>query len=227
MGIFNGALKITVGIVAAVVVLALLAGAVFYGYEEFQKSKARPYEVVKEWPFDATENLAMKFVGKTKLVDSRLYGYFRFEGYPPYLKDTSNSSANSHASITVNFKDKDGFTVLEKTILLREFGTMLRKGERAGLSYHYDEYLSADTYARFDHVSLTWTVDTRAPEHDLTNRSTEATAIADHCAPNISRAERLRRLSLHGTLRETGLNSYSAGGKAITFLNNTELLSCQ
>lgn len=50
---------------------------------------------------------------------------------------------------------------------------------------------------------------------------------ADHCAPSISKAERFKRLSKYGAVRETGLNEYSAGSKSITFLSPTELLNCR
>ena len=49
----------------------------------------------------------------------------------------------------------------------------------------------------------------------------------DHCAPNISKAERLRRLALRGTVRETGLNTYTTGNYEVVFISGTELFSCK
>lgn len=39
----------------------------------------------------------------------------------------------------------------------------------------------------------------------------------DHCAPNFSKAERLRRLALKGTVRKTGYQTYSVGNYNIAF----------
>lgn len=226
MGLFKGALKIAVAIVLAMVALAILGGIGSYVYEAHQKSKAQPYEAVKRWSYDASETLGLKFTGNTKLVDSRLYADLRFNGYPPYLKYAANAAPNSQASITILFKDKDGFKVYQKSVGLREFTTMLDKGVPAGLAYEYDEFISVEIYARFDHVELTWNLDTNAPKIDSNPDPVKAEG-ADHCAPNITKAERLKRLSRYGTVRETGLNEYSAGGRVITFLNSTELLNCR
>ena len=49
----------------------------------------------------------------------------------------------------------------------------------------------------------------------------------DHCAPNISKSERLRRLALKGTVREIGLNTYSTGNYKIVFISGSELFSCK
>ena len=164
MGFFKGALKIALAIVLAMVTLAILAGIAAYLYQAHQKSKAQPHEVVKLWSFDASEPLGLKFTGKTKLVDSRLYVDLQFEGNPPYLNYAANSSPKSKASITVLFKDRDGFKVYEKTVTLREFTTMLSKSVPGGLAYEYDEFIGVDSYARFDHVELMWNMDTAAPK---------------------------------------------------------------
>lgn len=49
--------------------------------------------------------------------------------------------------------------------------------------------------------------------------------VEDHCAPDISRAERLKRLGLRGELRQTGDNSYRAGQYGVSFYLN-DLLTC-
>lgn len=48
----------------------------------------------------------------------------------------------------------------------------------------------------------------------------------DHCAPNLKKAERLRRLALKGTVRETGYQTYSTGSFEIVFSGN-DVISCQ
>ena len=49
----------------------------------------------------------------------------------------------------------------------------------------------------------------------------------DHCAPGISKAERLKRLSQYGTVREVGNASFEAGGRTVSFHYDGSLLHCQ
>lgn len=57
--------------------------------------------------------------------------------------------------------------------------------------------------------------------------STPPTQKKDHCAPNISRAERLKRLQEnYGQVRQTGSSSFVAGGHSISFLTGNRLYSC-
>ena len=225
MGIFKGALKIAVAIALAIVALSILGGITAYIYEYHQKSKATPYEVVKRWSLDATDPLSLRLIGKTKLVDSRMYVDLLFAGNPPYLKYASNRP-DANRQITIHFKDKDGFKVYEKSIGLHEFTKMIDKGTPSGLAFEFDEFVALDTYARFDHVYLTWNLDTSEPKL-FVDPDILSLDKPDHCAPNLSKAERLKRLARHGTIRETGLNEYNAGGRSIHFLNSSELLSCR
>lgn len=48
----------------------------------------------------------------------------------------------------------------------------------------------------------------------------------DHCAPNLKKSERLRRLAFRGVVRETGYQTYSVGESEIAFSDN-EVLSCK
>ena len=48
----------------------------------------------------------------------------------------------------------------------------------------------------------------------------------DHCAPDIEKAERLRRLALKGVVRETGYQTYSTGNYEIVF-NSNSLYRCR
>jgi hypothetical protein len=48
----------------------------------------------------------------------------------------------------------------------------------------------------------------------------------DHCAPSLSKAERLKRLALKGNVRETGANTYTAGGGYVSFNYSDSLLQC-
>ena len=50
----------------------------------------------------------------------------------------------------------------------------------------------------------------------------------DHCAPNLSREERLRRLALTGSIRETSYQTYSNGNHYVSFLSTgSEITSCR
>lgn len=50
--------------------------------------------------------------------------------------------------------------------------------------------------------------------------------LEDHCAPDLSRAERKRRLSKFGTIRETGLGTYEAGAHRLV-LSDSTVISCE
>ena len=50
--------------------------------------------------------------------------------------------------------------------------------------------------------------------------------LLDHCAPNLKKAERLRRLALKGVVRETGYQTYSTGNFEIIFSDST-VISCK
>lgn len=50
--------------------------------------------------------------------------------------------------------------------------------------------------------------------------------IIDHCAPNLKKSERLRRLALMGTVRETGYQTYTVGNYEISFSAN-DVISCR
>lgn len=54
-----------------------------------------------------------------------------------------------------------------------------------------------------------------------------AKPILDHCAPGLSKAERLKRLAQHGTIRETGAGEFQAGGRTVNFLYDGSLAYCR
>lgn len=53
----------------------------------------------------------------------------------------------------------------------------------------------------------------------------EVKPLLDHCAPGLSKAERMKRLAQHGTVREAGSGRYEAGNSSVTYFES-ELLSC-
>jgi hypothetical protein len=48
----------------------------------------------------------------------------------------------------------------------------------------------------------------------------------DHCAPNVSKAERLKRLALNGVVRQTSDETYTAGNYEIIYVGGS-LISCR
>jgi hypothetical protein len=49
---------------------------------------------------------------------------------------------------------------------------------------------------------------------------------SNHCAPNLSRQERINRLAKKGQIRQTSENSYSAGSSFVSFSFAGTLMNC-
>lgn len=49
---------------------------------------------------------------------------------------------------------------------------------------------------------------------------------SDHCAPNLSKEERIKRLGLKGNIRQTGANSFNAGSNYVQFSYYGDLINC-
>lgn len=220
----KGAAKIAVGLVLAVVVLVVL-GFVWNSVKESrERAKAEPLAAVKAWEIGDAAALSLKISGRTKLVDGLLYGDFRFDGFPAYLRRPSNWADGK--GITLVFYDADGFKLHDKLIPMSAFSRMVDgKGEPGGLGYEFKEFMAVDTYARISRVGVQWTLDTSAPIETADALPFEKPKL-DHCAPRLSRAERLKRLAQYGTVRETGMDSFSAADRGVTFLSGGEVLSC-
>jgi hypothetical protein len=212
---FRGALKVATAIVVAVVALAVLGGGVWKFQEMKEKADARQYESIKLWPVDLKENLQVALLARTKLVDGRLLAEVNIDGYPAYLTDPRLQVKNHDAGITLLFQDKDGFKVHAKPISIREFsGIVDSKGVRSGLRYEFDDFMGVADYARISQLRVEWTLETAIPPSPVASNSTEG---ADHCAPNLPKAERLKRLAKYGALRETGVGGYEAGSHSVMF----------
>jgi hypothetical protein len=214
---FKGAMKVATAIVVAVVVLSVLGWTAWKFQDMKEKSDAKQYEEIKLWRVDLKENLQMTLLARTKLVDGRLLTEVNVDGYPAYLTDPLLQAKNRDAGITLLFQDKDGFKVSSKPIAMREFsGIVDSKGARSGFRYEFDDYMSVADYARISKIRIEWTLETVIPPAPVVTKSPEDAA-GDHCAPNISKAERLKRLAKHGTLRETGAGGYEAGNREVLF----------
>jgi hypothetical protein len=226
---FRGAAKIAVAIVGAVVVLSILGGIAAWGLEKVKQNKNAPYETVRSWTFDLP-NLQMKIIGKTKLIDGQMYADFLFQGYPEFLGSTKNR-LNDSAGFNIGFMDKDGFEVANKKLLLSE-GTRIMgpDGKPVATQWTYKEYVGLESYARFEAINVGWSLNTEAPaEPKPIKPAADSLGLddksSDHCAPGLSKAERLRRLAKHGTVRQVGDEQYKAGGHTVWY-STTYLIDC-
>lgn len=223
---FRSAFKVAVAIFIAVIALSIVWWGVWKVQDTWAKQDAKQYEVIKLWPVDLKENLQLTLRTRTKLVDGRLFAEVNFDGYPAYLSDPRLEAKNRTASISLLFQDKDGFKVHSKSIQMAEFSSIVdAKGKKSGLSYEFDEYMSTETYVRITRLGVQWTLETVLPV-STSPASSEAGQIADHCAPNLSKAERLRRLAQHGVVRQTGEEVYDVGNRQLYFSTGT-LINCR
>jgi hypothetical protein len=84
------------------------------------------------------------------------------------------------------------------------------------------------TYEKFKSINVKWTFDTEAKKQIsapvVANPQGDQT---DHCAVGLTRAERLRRLALNGSIRETGSNTYDAGSRSVMFGYDGGVIYCR
>ncbi|MES2279880.1 MAG: hypothetical protein V4542_00555 [Pseudomonadota bacterium] len=223
---FKASLKIAIAIFLAAVALSLvwLIGWKVIDYRD--KEAAKQYEVVKRWTVDLRENLQMQVNARTKVVDSTLLATVSFDGYPEFLTNSRLAFKNREASFTLNFADQDGFKLQEKVIPLKQMTTTVdASGKKIGLEYQYSEFTPVDTYKRFAALSVQWNLETQSPVVPSLDFAPTDRPL-DHCGPGLSKVERLKRLALSGSLRETGMNSYSAGNKSISFGYDGAVIYC-
>jgi hypothetical protein len=88
-------------------------------------------------------------------------------------------------------------------------------------NYFKDELTSSDL-SKFDATKLV----PPAPQEASINIPDTDGELADPCAPDLSKAERKRRLSKFGTIRETGLETYEAGGHRLV-LSDSTVIACE
>lgn len=246
---FHSTFKGAISLIFAAVALSVVSGIVWAGYAIWNKHEAAQYEVLREWPVDLTNNLQMNLLARTKLVDGKLLMDVKLDGYPGYLIEPRLKVRNNEKNITLTFQDKDGFAIYSKAIEIGWFSSLLdAKGANAGLRYAFDVPYSLADYERFAKLDIGWTLDTSLPETTspislvnapmapAANTSMPATSSpippteiqsADHCAPDLSREERLKRLSQYGEVRQTGERAYSVGLKSLAFYYDDSLMKCQ
>ena len=217
---------------ASLFIAALGVMLVLYAFDAFQKIKNEKYETAVEWT-DDLKVIGFAAKAKTKVVNGEMYVQLSFDGYPNYLKNPSFLQKNRDSEFIISFIDNDKFDLFERRIKVSQFSTRVNdNGKPIGLLYQFTAPIDTAIYAKFHTLAVAWTFDAaisdaaqnaaRAPKGDNLT-SSEAT---DHCAPGISRSERLRRLALHGPLRETSKDSYISGSRAVSFFSDGSVLLC-
>lgn len=220
------ATKLATGLFLAGLALAIVIGLCAWAAKSYEHRQAQQYESIREWSADLSENLGLRLHAKTKVVSGRLLLSVDADGYPAYLADPRLAEQNRKAQLILHFMDSDGFRVLSQPIKLSGFSAIVgTKGEKVGLRTQLEKYVSIKEYKRFESLQVEWTLETKIPPAQVSDVQ-EDQRLLDHCAPGISREERLKRLSKYGKLRETGVGSYSAGGRSATFFYDGTLLNC-
>lgn len=221
---FKAIARTAIAIFFALLALTFAIAAFKWGSEAYEKQQAKPFEAVKEWKVSLQEPLLLDLRTRTKLVDRQLLAQIEITGFPPYL----SAPKNRDARFTLEFVDSDGFRVFSKSIEVSEFTKIVGKGgEVAGLEYQFDEQLALDDYKRFGRLQVGWTLDVKAAVQQPVASTTPFQSKLDHCAPGLAKAERLRRLAQHGTVREAGNGEYTAGDRSAHFMFDGSLINCR
>lgn len=214
--------KLGVSITMAFVALAAICAVGYWAYSYPERQQAKAAEAVRNWSTDLSSNLGLKLKARTKVTDGRMHTALDFDGYPDFLKLPLNRSRG----FNLEWKDADGFTRIRKFVPVSEFSNNVNdKGKPYGLAGEFSEYVSVADYSAVAKLEVGWTLETEPPP-ELPARQPAAAAASDHCAPGLTRQERLRRLAQHGSLRETGYNTFSGGSHTVTF-SGAEVLYCR
>jgi hypothetical protein len=214
---FKRTIKIATAIFIALIALAVAVGIFAYIKQQHERAEAAPFEKVHEWYSDASRGLKVK--ARTKLMNSSIWTSIEVTGYPEYLAYPWNASR----SLNFIFIDQDGFTVLTKSVPLSEFTSNVDgNGKKTGLAYEFKEFMGLQTYKQIGRLQVGWNLMTDAPED-----APQAKAVADPCAPGLSRQERIKRLAQYGEVRETGKHDYTSGGHTVMFGYDGDLTYCR
>jgi hypothetical protein len=227
-------------VIAAPIFLALLGIGVLLGVgwgvtTGMAKIESQKYEAMKEWKLDLTENLQMTAIAKTKLVNGKMLALVNLIGYPAYLSNPVLYAKNINGSIVIEFVDTDGFELYSKTIFIKDFSSHVNsKGEKIGLNYQFSEGIDISKYSKFNDMKIAWRLITEIPKEQesikvikpIKNGMAKGDS-GDHCAPNLSKTERLRRLALKGTVREVGDRTYEAGWSEFRLSYDGSIYSCR
>ncbi len=218
----RGTFRVAIAIFLALVGLTAVVAAYLHVKEARELDAAKPLETVRDWQFDLKDSLGVNVLARTKLVSRKLMVSIDVAGHSKYFLD----ARNREGSLNFEFLDKDGFKVVTHSVKLSEFTTMIGKnGEPIGLQHQYDEYFDLDRYRQFARMQVGWNLIT---EPQTVPEAITSKPMLDHCAPNLAKAERLKRLAQYGPLREIANGSFAAGGHSVAFFEyDGSLLNCR
>lgn len=222
----SSALRLAAALTMAAVAISAIGFAAHWAYTYSEREQVKQAEVVRAWSNDLSANLGMKLRTKTKVTDGAMRMALDFDGYPEFLKHP----ANRERGFFLEWKDADGFTRVKKFVQVSEFTRVLDdKGQPYGLNGQFSEFVSVADYTKLAAMEVGWNIKTEIPQPTtMAPLPAAADPAADHCAPGVSRQERLRRLAKHGQVRETGYGEYTAGTRSVTLMPyDGTLISCR
>lgn len=226
-------MRLATSLFLSVFALAVVFGLGTAGYYQWQKTQAEEYETAKTWTSDLNSVLQFSLNARTKMVDGRLYLIVTTDSLPPYMKNQRIAARQDESKgFSLNFVDKDGFKVFSKSIPLSSMTSIVdATGKDVGLNFEAEEYLDVAKYASFSKLDVQWKLNTELPAAAVPTAAASTEAAAedgpDHCAPNLTKEERLKRLSTYGKLRQTGDGAYSVGHRSVLFFTlDDRLLNC-
>lgn len=218
--------RLAAALILAFVGAGLLVFAGHWAWTYPERVEAAKAESVRSWTADMSSTLSMTARAKTKLLDGSIHVIVDFVGHPEYLSSPANQSRGFH----IRWTDADGFVRVEKFLELSEFSTRVTEsGKKSGLNAQFTQAMSLRDYGKLETMRIGWTVETETPRPAVPRAPQtpqDEVASDDHCAPKLTRQERLRRLARHGNVRETGYNTFSAGLRTVT-LSGSEVIYCQ
>ena len=231
--IFSSTLRLTLALFIALVGLAAVIAIYVELDKYFTKKSNEKYTEVIEWQYESLP-LDLKFLVKTKLIDSKLFVSLKADGYPEYFKNQDFWKSADKYQFFLVFRDSDEFEIYKKELQLNEMSKIVGdKNDEIGFRYQYSEYLDSLTYSKFKSPYMLWNFPTKIQKKEMpaiANQQVLPKArnadSSDHCAPNLSKEERLRRLALSGSVRQSGTNSYSVGLKTLSFYSDGGMIFC-
>lgn len=225
---FIGAAKIAVAIFVAGIGLLLAVALYGWATAKIEEREAKPFEEPKTWFQDMSSTIGMNVETNTKLVDGKMLVNVIMRGSPAFINDPTLIRMNKDLGFTIDFVDQHGFKVVSQSIAYNGMTRAVNPdGSSQGLSFQGDVgYVGLKQYAQIQNVQIQWTVETKVPEIAAKPAPTAKPVAEDHCAPGISRQERLKRLSAKGPLRETGKGDYSAGSGSVLFGYDGSVVYC-
>lgn len=152
---FAAALKITVAIVLAIIVLSLFGWGIYSFTQHRENVNNAPLEKPRTWALISIPSLDnSSFKLSTMWREGQLSYQFEMTGFP---KSLETSIQHGNPSFTLSFLDKNGFKLYDHKIIGSDIIRIVDdKGKYAGISSKGYMYLNADTYRKAQTWEITW-----------------------------------------------------------------------